>query len=78
MRCFVYKSLRAIDTYVFLGEQDNFQVLPAALQEALGPLAFVLDLELTPGRRLARASGAEVLAAIAERGFHLQLPPPVA
>lgn len=76
MQCFVYKSLRKADTYVFLAKCDGFDVLPAPIAETLGKLVWVMDLELTPERKLAREDAAVVIANIERRGFHLQLPPP--
>jgi uncharacterized protein YcgL (UPF0745 family) len=77
MQCFVYKSLRKADAYVFLRENEGFGVLPAALAETLGTLVFVIEIELSPQRKLAREDVAVVMANLAERGFHLQLPPPL-
>jgi uncharacterized protein YcgL (UPF0745 family) len=76
MQCFVYKSLRKADTYVFFAKRDGFDVLPAPIAETLGKLVWVMDLELTPERKLAREDAAVVIANIERRGFHLQLPPP--
>ncbi|MFC0676575.1 YcgL domain-containing protein [Lysobacter korlensis] len=75
MQAYVYKSLRKYDTYVFLPERDDFARLPEPVRAQLGPLQFVLDVALTPGRRLARASADEVRANIDAHGFHLQMPP---
>lgn len=77
MQCFVYKSVRKAETYVFLREAEAFGVLPAELVERLGELAFVIEVELSPERKLAREDVAVVMANLAGRGFHLQLPPPV-
>jgi uncharacterized protein YcgL (UPF0745 family) len=74
-RCFIYKSPRKADTYVYVPKADAFDALPQALAHALGPLVFVMELELTPGRRLARADASQVIAALAQEGFYLQLPP---
>lgn len=73
--CYVYKSLRKRDTYVYLREQGDFSALPRELAATLGELAFVLQLELTPERKLARELASVVLEHLVERGFHLQLPP---
>lgn len=73
--CYVYKSLRRRDTYVYLREQGDFSVLPQDLAATLGDLVFVLQLELTPERKLARELAPVVLEHLAERGYHLQLPP---
>ena len=75
MHCYIYKSTAKGETYVFLRERDGTHVLPRELASALGELAFVMDLELTPERRLARIDVATLQSALAERGFHIQLPP---
>ncbi len=75
MRCWVYRGGRDADTYLYLASRDGFESVPEALLRALGRLELALELELTPERRLARAQAGEVLAALAERGYYLQLPP---
>lgn len=78
MIAYVYKSLRAADTYLYLRRREDFDCLPAALRARLGTLIPVLEVDLVPGRRLAREDADRVLAALGERGYHLQLPPPLA
>jgi uncharacterized protein YcgL (UPF0745 family) len=75
MQCFVYKSLRKADTYVYLRTSEGFDVLPATLAEQLGQLAFVIEVELSPERKLAREDVNKVMANLTAQGFHLQLPP---
>lgn len=74
MRAYVYKSTRKADTYVFLVARDEGAKLPEALRTQLGPLQFVLETELAPGRKLARENPEEVMANLVDRGFHLQIP----
>jgi uncharacterized protein YcgL (UPF0745 family) len=76
MHAYVYKSQRKADTYVYLRERDGFALIPETLRSSLGGLAFVLELELTPERKLAREDVAVVRTNLAARGFHLQFPPP--
>ena len=76
MQCFVYKSVRKAETYVFLRESEAFGVLPPELVERLGELAFVIEIELSPQRKLAREDVAVVMANLTGQGYHLQLPPP--
>lgn len=76
MHAYVYKSQRKQDTYVYLAVRDDFNAVPDALKATLAPFAFVLDVALTRERRLPLADVAQVIANLAERGFHLQLPPP--
>lgn len=78
MHAYVYKSQRKADTYVYLAARDDFGRLPESLRTQLGPLAFVLDVELSPERKLAREDAAAVRDNLAVRGFHLQLPPSLA
>lgn len=75
MQAYVYKSLRKADTYVFLSARDDFARLPDPVRQQLGALQFVLEVELSPERKLARADAAAVRDNLAARGFHLQFPP---
>jgi len=75
MRAHVYKSLKKADTYVYLAARDDFTRLPEPLRTQLGPLQFVLEVALDPGRKLAREDVEVVRGNLALRGFHLQFPP---
>lgn len=76
MRCYVYRSEKRADTYVYLREEGAFELLPEALRTGLLPLVATLSFELTEDRRLAREDAAVVRANLRDRGFHVQLPPP--
>ncbi len=76
MQAYVYKSLRKADTFVFLAARDDFARLPGPLRAQLGELAFVLEVALTPGRRLAQSDPDVVRANLGTHGFHVQFPPP--
>ncbi|MCR6663154.1 MAG: YcgL domain-containing protein [Luteimonas sp.] len=78
MHAYVYKSQRKADTFVYLAERDGFTRLPETLRTQLGALVFVLDVALTPDRKLARENPEEVRRNLAARGFHLQFPPSAA
>ncbi|QWP77270.1 YcgL domain-containing protein [Lysobacter sp. K5869] len=75
MQAYVYKSLRKADTYVFLSARDDFARLPDPVRQQLGSLHFVLEVELSPERKLARADAATVRENLSARGFHIQFPP---
>jgi uncharacterized protein YcgL (UPF0745 family) len=75
MRCVVYKSLKKFDTYLYVEQADEFGRVPEALRMALGKLAFVMELDLTPDRKLAQADVHKVREQLAAEGFYLQLPP---
>lgn len=74
MLAYIYKSLRKEGAYVYLAVRDDFARLPEAVRTQLGGLQFVMEVVLTPDRRLAREDVTTVRENLARRGFHLQLP----
>lgn len=74
MKCYVYRSCRKQDTYIYLPEKDNFDEIPEVLMKVFGAAEYALEFDLTPDRKLAQEDAKEVLANIQERGFHLQMP----
>ena len=78
MHAFVYKSQRRADTYVYLAARDDFERLPEPLRTQLGALSFVLEVDITPDRKLAQEDPVQVRKNLATRGFHLQFPPSTA
>jgi hypothetical protein len=78
MLCFVYKSLKKAELYLYLDKKDDFSALPQALLQSVGNLEFVMELDLTPERKLAREKAETVLAGLQEKGFFIQLPPTLA
>ena len=77
MHAYVYKSLKKADTYLYLAKRDDFAGLPEPLRTQLGRLQFVLEVQLTAERKLARENPEVVRANLASRGYHLQFPPTV-
>ena len=75
MQCFIYKSSKKEQLYLYITKKDEFKEIPPLLMETMGVPQFVMELELTPDRTLARASAPEVLASLQEKGFYLQMPP---
>ena len=75
MKAHVYRSAKRDDTYVYLRDAGDVSVLPGPLVERLGELIHVMDVELTPERKLARVDAAVVRDNLARVGYFLQLPP---
>lgn len=73
----VFRSPRREGMYVYIPRENSPEDLPASLLEYFGRPVHALDLVLTPERKLARADVADVIAAIEEQGFYLQMPPSV-
>jgi len=74
--CSVYKGDRKEDTYLFVESEREFERVPQSLKDLLGELSHVLDLELTPERKLAGADIVQVMHSLVESGYFLQMPPP--
>jgi len=75
INCYVYRSRRKPGLYIYLQEQDDWSAVPDNILGLLGETEQFLELALTPERQLARCTGADVIAAIQEQGFYLQMPP---
>ncbi len=73
--CWVYRSPRKQEMYLYLNEENAFDKVPAALLARFGEPILVIELELCPERRLARENVDEVMRDLREKGFHLQMPP---
>jgi len=74
-KCDVYRCSKKVDTYLYLAASMSPDDLPDELTSLLGKLTQFLDLELNPTSKLARVEASEVLAALGEQGYFLQMPP---
>lgn len=73
LRCFIYRSDRKVDTYLYICEKDNFDQVPDELMSVFGEPEFSFEFELTPDRPLAKEDSAEVYENLNNQGFHLQM-----
>ena len=74
MQCFIYRSAKKADTYLYLLEESQLNQLPDGLDKLLGNLEFVMELDLEKIKRLENADLEEVKQHLTEAGFYLQLP----
>ncbi|MCL1125263.1 YcgL domain-containing protein [Shewanella surugensis] len=77
MICAVYKSSRKQETYLFIEKRDDFEKVPEALMEMFGIPSLVMILPLQKRQHLAFADIEKVKSELSDKGFYLQLPPPV-
>ena len=75
MQCFIYKSLKKDYLYLYVVKKDDFSTVPDALFNHFGKMEFVMDMELSPERKLAREDAGKVIESLKEQGFFVQLPP---
>lgn len=70
----VFRSSKKVDTYIYVRRGQIWDELPDSLREIFGSPVHAMDLIMTPERKLARTSGRQVLDAIADKDFFLQMP----
>lgn len=75
--CWIYRSSRKDDLYLYLQEVDNFERVPEALMRLFGTPTLVMELRLHPQRTLAREDVGQVIKNLRHQGFHLQMPPTI-
>lgn len=74
--CDVYKTRKKDEMYLYVSRTDGLERVPEALIEQFGKAELALTMMLTPEKRLGRAQAEDVLKALDEQGFYLQMPPP--
>ena len=74
IECAVYKSQKKDETYVFIPTTTALSDLPEDLLKVLGHTEIIMNLKLTPEKKMARGTAAAVMKSIEEQGFHLQMP----
>lgn len=75
MQCYIYKSMKKDELYLYLQKKDDYSSVPESLLKSFGLMEFVMELELTPERKLARVDANKVLAGLQDKGFFIQMPP---
>jgi uncharacterized protein YcgL (UPF0745 family) len=73
--CRIYRCAKQAEMYLYLRSDFPPAQLPEALQRCTGRLTEIMQLTLTPERRLARADAAKVIERLASDGWYLQMPP---
>ena len=75
IKCNIYRCSHRDEMYLYIHEDKTKEDLPDDLIKLVKELTFVMELELTPDRKLAREDVLKVMENLEEKGFHLQLPP---
>jgi len=70
----VFRSSKKADTYLYVRRGQAWDDLPESLRGIFGAPVHAMDLVMTPDRKLARTDGRQVLDAIADKDFYLQMP----
>lgn len=75
MHCFIYKSLKQQDLYLYVLRENDFADVPESLLTSIGKPELVMSLELMPDRQLARVDVSQVIQHLQDQGFYVQMPP---
>lgn len=75
MQCFIHKSLKKEFLYLYTVSKADFSAIPVELLTNLGKIEFVMELELTEDRKLAKEDASKVLSSLNTKGYFIQLPP---
>jgi uncharacterized protein len=73
--CEVFKSPRMEEMYLYVDKREGLSRVPEPLLERFGTPQPRMTLILSADKRLGRAQAADVMAAIRDKGFYLQMPP---
>jgi hypothetical protein len=73
--CWIYRSSKKDEMYLYLARQDAFEDVPQALLQRFGTPLPVMELALHPDRPLAREDVNKVIGNLRSLGYHLQMPP---
>jgi uncharacterized protein len=76
--CEIFRSTRKEEMYLYVQRDRGLEDVPEVLMKQFGEPESVMTIVLTPERKLARANVTEVLDAIEQQGYYLQMPPTVA
>ena len=71
----IYRSPKKDDMYLYVDKSDALGRVPEQLLALFGRPALVTTMLMTPEKKLARAQAPDVIQAIREKGFYLQMPP---
>ena len=76
MKTFIYKSTKKDELYLYIANKDDFSDVPQSLYDSMGKEpVFVMELELSSDRPLAREDVTIVMKNLETQGFHVQMPP---
>lgn len=76
MKTYIYKSTKKEELYLYIVNKDDFSEVPQPLYDSMGKEpVFVMELELSPERPLAREDVTQVINNLENQGFHVQMPP---
>jgi len=74
----IFKGHKKEEMYLYVEQKKGLKSVPDDLLATFGQTESVMVLLLTKDKKLARVTASDVLAAIEDQGYFLQMPPPPA
>lgn len=74
MNTVIYKGSKKPGSYLYIIQKDDFSQVPEVLLTMMGKLEFVMNLTLNPEKQLAQVDVKQVIKALNDDGFYLQMP----
>ena len=71
----IFKGHKKEEMYLYVEQKNGLKSVPEDLLATLGQTESVMVLLLTKDKKLARVIASDVLAAIEDQGYFLQMPP---
>ena len=72
----IFKGHKKEEMYLYVEQKNGLKSVPDDLLATFGQTKSVMVLLLTKDKKLARVTASDVLAAIEDQGYFLQMPPP--
>jgi uncharacterized protein len=73
--CSILRCSKKEGMYLYVDKEAGIDSIPDKLRRQLGEVELAMTLLISEDKKLARANAKEVLQAISENGFYLQMPP---
>ena len=72
----IFKGHKKEEMYLYVEQKNGLKSVPDDLLATFGQTESVMVLLLTKDKKFARVTASDVLAAIENQGYFLQMPPP--
>lgn len=73
--CSILRCSKKEGMYLYVDKEAGIDSVPDTLRRQIGNVELAMTLMISEDKKLARASAKDVLQAISENGFYLQMPP---
>lgn len=73
MWCYIYRSIKKENSYLYIGAENDFSNVPEVLMNVFGEPIFVMKILLDGKRKFVAGTSQEIEDKIKQDGFFLQM-----